>query len=91
MKRGPRLAPGERLVLGVALALTLSLAAPPETHADNAPNAVLLSWPIGQSPAESALSGGLAVLRARGSQMIRVPASEFSMGSTSASWEAATS
>ena len=84
MKRGPRLAPGERLALSVALALILSLAAPPETHADNAPNAVLLSWPIGQSPAESALSGGLAVLRARGSQMIRVPASEFTMGSTSA-------
>ena len=83
MKRGTRLALGERLVLSVALASLLSLAAPPETRADSAANAVLLPWPIGQSPAETALSGGLSVLRARGSQMIRVPASEFVMGSTS--------
>ena len=84
MKRGTRLALGERLVLSVALALLLSLAAPPETHADSTSSAVLLPWPIGQSPAETALSGGLSMLRARGSRMIRVPASEFVMGSTTA-------
>ena len=84
MKRGPRLALGERLVLSVALALLLSLAAPPDTHADNPDSARLMPWPLGQSPAEAALSGGLKVLRARGSLMIRVPASEFVMGSTSA-------
>lgn len=84
MKRGPRLTLGERLALSVALASMLSLTAPPKTHADSADNTVLLPWPIGQSPAETALSGGLAVLRARGSLMIRVPASEFVMGSTSA-------
>ena len=83
MKRGTRLALGERLVLSVALASLLSLAAPPETHAGSAGGAVLLPWPIGQSPSETALSGGLSVLRARGSLMIRVPASEFAMGSTS--------
>jgi formylglycine-generating enzyme required for sulfatase activity len=59
------------------------LAAPPETHADSATNEVLLPWPLGQSPVETALSGGFKVLRARGSLMIRVPASEFVMGSTS--------
>jgi len=84
VKNGTRLALGERLVLSVASALLLSLAAPPETHADNASRPVLLPWPIAHSPAESALSGGLLVLRARGSRMIRVPASEFLMGSTSA-------
>lgn len=84
MKRGPRLALGERLVLSVALALLLLLAAPPETHADNPGSAVFMPWPLGQDPAETALSGGLKVLRARGSLMIRVPASEFVMGSTSA-------
>jgi len=84
VKNGTRLALGERLVLSVALALLLSLAAPPETHADVAADAVLLPGPAGQGPAESALSGGLLLLRARGSQMIRVPASELVMGSTSA-------
>jgi len=84
VKRGPRLALGERLASSAALCLVLCLAAPPETFADNAPSAVLLPWPIGQSPAETALSGGLSVLRQRGSRMIRVPASEFIMGSTSA-------
>jgi len=83
VKRGPRLALGERLVLSVALALLFSLAAPPETHADNTGSPVLLPLPPGQSPAETALSGGLNVLRARGSRMIRVPPSEFVMGSTS--------
>jgi len=87
VRHGLRLALGERVVLCVALALVVSLASPPATHAENAAStasAVLLPWPIGQSPAETALSGGLAVLRARGSQMIRVPASDFVMGSTSA-------
>ena len=37
--------------------------------------------PAGQA-AESALSGGLSLLRARGSKMIRVPTSDFRMGST---------
>ena len=84
MKRRARLAPGERLVLSVAVALLLSLTAPPETHADRPASEVFLPWPEGTSPAESALSGGLKVLRARGSLMIRVPASDFVMGSTSA-------
>ncbi|HET7545338.1 MAG TPA: hypothetical protein VFK05_35975, partial [Polyangiaceae bacterium] len=84
MTRGPRLALGERFMLSVALALLLSLTALPETHADSATGEVFLPWPVGPGPAESALSGGLKVLRARGSLMIRVPASEFVMGSTSA-------
>jgi formylglycine-generating enzyme required for sulfatase activity len=84
VKNGTRLALGERLVLSVALALLLTLAAPPETHAGDAASSALLPWPTGQSPAETALSGGLLLLRARGSLMIRVPASEFVMGSTSA-------
>lgn len=84
MKWGARLALGERLVLSLALATLLSLAMPPETHAGSATGEVFMPWPLGQSPAESALSGGLKLLRARGSQMIRVPASQFVMGSTSA-------
>lgn len=84
MKLGVRLALGERLVLSVALALLLSLTAPPETHAGGTASEVLVPWPLGQGPVESALSGGLRLLRARGSRMIRVPASEFVMGSTSA-------
>ncbi|HKO49945.1 MAG TPA: formylglycine-generating enzyme family protein [Polyangiaceae bacterium] len=83
MRRGTRLALGERLVLSVVLASVATLAAPPETHAGSAASAVLLPWPSGPSASETALSGGLAVLRARGSLMIRVPASEFVMGSTS--------
>ncbi|HEY3253203.1 MAG TPA: SUMF1/EgtB/PvdO family nonheme iron enzyme [Polyangiaceae bacterium] len=83
MKRGMRLAWRERLVLSVALASLLSLAAPPETHADSANSSVPLPWPTAHNPVETALSGGLAVLRARGSLMIRVPASQFIMGSTS--------
>jgi len=84
VKRGARLALGERLVLSVALALLLSLTAPPETRAGSTASEVLVPGPLGQSPIESALSGGLKLLRARGSQMIRVPTSEFVMGSTSA-------
>ena len=43
-----------------------------------------MPWPPASSLSEVALSGGLSLLRARGSHMIRVPASDFSMGSTSA-------
>ena len=84
MKRCARLALRERLALSVALASLLCLAAPPEAHGGGGASAVLLPWPIAQSPFETALSGGLRVLRQRGSRMIRVPASEFVMGSTSA-------
>jgi len=84
VKRGLRLALGERLVLSLAVGLLLSLTAAPETHADSARSEVLMPWPLGDSPIESALTGGLKVLRGRGSLMIRVPASEFVMGSTSA-------
>jgi formylglycine-generating enzyme required for sulfatase activity len=84
VKRGSGLAFGERLALSVALTLLVSLTAPPETHADSAASEVFLPWPAGASAAETALSGGLQVLRARGSLMIRVPASELVMGSTSA-------
>lgn len=84
MKQRLRLALGERLVLSVALALSLSLTAPPETHADSVTGAVLIPWRFDQTPGESAPTGGLTLLRARGSLMIRVPASEFVMGSTSA-------
>ena len=78
-----RLALHERALLVIALACTVLLAAPPETRADGA-SAIWVPWPPGASPSEVALSGGLSLLRARGSQMVRVPASEFSMGSTSA-------
>jgi sulfatase modifying factor 1 len=84
VKRRARLAFGERLALSVASALLLSLTAPPETHAGSTSSEVLMPWPLGQSPVETALSGGLKLLRARGSLMIRVPGSEFLMGSTSA-------
>ena len=84
MTRSTRLALGERLVLSVALGCLLSLAAPPDTRADASNGAVLWPGPNAHPPSETALSGGLALLRARGSLMIRVPASEFVMGSTSA-------
>jgi formylglycine-generating enzyme required for sulfatase activity len=54
----------------------------PETRAAD-PGAELVPWPHGSSPNDVALSGGLVLLRQRGSRMIRVPASEFTMGSTS--------
>ncbi|MEO6601948.1 MAG: SUMF1/EgtB/PvdO family nonheme iron enzyme [Polyangiaceae bacterium] len=79
-RRGIR---AERFALFVVLALALSLAHPPETRAAGAAGSVWVPWPLGASPSETGLTGGLALLRARGSQMIRVPASEFSMGSTS--------
>jgi len=68
----------------LVLGCTLLLAAPPETRAAGATGSAWVPWPLGSSPAEVALSGGLSVLRHKGSQMIRVPASEFLMGSTSA-------
>ncbi len=69
-------------MLGIALGCAVSLTAPPATRASDSPSAALVPWPSGSTPSELALSGGLAVLRARGSRMIRVPASELLMGST---------
>jgi formylglycine-generating enzyme len=80
-RRGIR---AERLALVVVLGLAVSLAHPPETRAAGASGSVWVPWPFRASASESVLAGGLALLHARGSQMIRVPASEFSMGSTSA-------
>ena len=74
--------------LSVALLLcTATLARLPDTRAAGAvepQRSVWLPDPFGVTPSESAFTGGLARLRARGSPMIRVPSSEFSMGSTSA-------
>ncbi len=83
MTHRTRLALGERAVSSVALGCALSLLAPPDTRASSASSAALVPWPIASSPTERALSGGLTVLRAKGSRMIRIPASEFVMGSTS--------
>ncbi len=73
----------ERAVLSVALGCALLLTAPPDTRASTPASSAIVPWPLATDPSESALSGGLSVLRARGSRMIRVPASEFLMGSTS--------
>jgi sulfatase modifying factor 1 len=81
-RRRPRLSLAERLSLGATLGCVLLIAAPPITHASNAAGAALVPWPIDGSPSEVAFSGGLALLRAKGSRMIRVPRSEFFMGST---------
>lgn len=77
----------ERLALGAGLICAVLLAAPPNTHADTAGataagRAALVPWPLGTSPTEVAVSGGLALLRAKASRMVRVPASDFFMGST---------
>ncbi len=72
----------ERLSLGAGLAYAVLIAAPPSTRANEASGAALVPWPIEGSPSELAFSGGLALLRAKGSRMIRVPASDFLMGST---------
>ena len=73
--------PLERATLALsALALGL-VAAPPATQAQTSSGAALVPWPL-EGSRDFATSGGLAVLRTRGSLMIRVPASEFSMGST---------
>jgi formylglycine-generating enzyme required for sulfatase activity len=71
-----------RVALGGALIAALLLVRLPETRAAD-PGAVLVPWPAGARPSDVALSGGLVLLRAPGSRMIRVPASEFVMGSTS--------
>lgn len=80
IRRGQRT---ERAALLLALGAATTLARLPETRAA-AGGSVWLPSPFGTDPAQTALTGGLAHLRARGSQMIRVPGSEFSMGSTSA-------
>lgn len=77
---GVRLA--ERLALVIGLGAASSLAVIPEPLAAGATGAQWVPWPIGKQPDNLAQSGGLALLRARGSRMIRVPASEFVMGST---------
>jgi formylglycine-generating enzyme len=82
--KAARLSLPERASLMVALGCGLSLAGMPETHAAAAQGSAWNAGLLGASSAQVALSGGLAILRARGSQMIRVPASEFMMGSTSA-------
>lgn len=79
-----RLAFPERLALLAALGSSLSLAALPEPRAAGADGSIWVPWPLGATPSEVSLSGGLSLLRARGSRMIRVPASEFAMGSSPA-------
>ena len=74
----------ERVALSIALGCALSLAGLPEPRATASASATWVPGPLQASPTDFALSGGLALLRAKGSQMIRVPASEFLMGSTSA-------
>ncbi len=71
----------ERLTLTLTVLAVALLAAPPTTHAETT-SAVLLPWPPEGASGDLAASGGLAVLRTRGSRMIRVPASEFLMGSS---------
>jgi formylglycine-generating enzyme len=80
--RCTRLSFGERLSLGATLSCAVLIAAPPISHASNTVGAALVPWPVDGSPSEVAFSGGLALLRAKGSRMIRVPRSEFFMGST---------
>ena len=73
----------ERLAFVTAVVYAVLIASPPNTRANSAgPSAALVPWPLGGSPGELAVSGGLALLRAKGSRMIRVPASDFFMGST---------
>ena len=75
----------ERASLVVVLVCAGLMLAPPDTRADSRAQdegAVLVPWPLTGSKTEQALSGGLVLLRAKGSRMIRVPASEFLMGST---------
>jgi formylglycine-generating enzyme len=76
---------GERLSFSATLVCALLVAAPPSTRASSAPrpaSAALVPWPLGSNPSEIGLTGGLTLLRARGSRMVRVPASSFYMGST---------
>ena len=79
-----RLAVPERLALLAVLGSSLSLAALPEPRAAGADGSIWVPWPLGATPSEVSLGGGLSLLRARGSRMIRVPASEFAMGSSPA-------
>ncbi|HEY4105201.1 MAG TPA: hypothetical protein VGM44_14985, partial [Polyangiaceae bacterium] len=72
----------ERVALGAALSGALLLLATPNTEAQSAPDATLVPWPLGTNADDVAMSGGLVLLRQRGSQMIRVPKSEFFMGSS---------
>jgi formylglycine-generating enzyme required for sulfatase activity len=74
----------EHAALLLVLSLSILLARPPVTRAAGASGSPWVPWPFAAGPSESVLTGGLTLLRARGAQMIRVPASEFSMGSTSA-------
>lgn len=71
----------ERLTLALATLAFGLLARPPTTQAQTNPGAQLVPWPLEGTARDFGSSGGLAVLRARGSLMIRVPASEFFMGS----------
>ena len=74
----------ERLFLGAGLACAVMVANPPSTQASSDPGAALVPWPLGSSPSDTAFSGGLTLLRAKSSRMIRVPASDFFMGSSEA-------
>jgi formylglycine-generating enzyme required for sulfatase activity len=72
----------ERVALGATLSCALLLLGTPNTEARSAPDATLVPWPLEGSTDEVAMSGGLVLLNQRGSQMIRVPKSEFFMGSS---------
>lgn len=72
----------ERWALAAVIVGLGLLFRPPTTQAQTPPSAGLVPWLGASSPGARALTGGLAQLRARGSRMIRVPASAFFMGST---------
>jgi formylglycine-generating enzyme required for sulfatase activity len=74
----------ERATLALTLGCAVSLARPPKTQAALAQTSAWSAGTLGPSSADVALSGGLAILRGKGSQMIRIAASEFVMGSTTA-------
>lgn len=74
----------ERAMLGLVALSAALLAAPPITHAESSPDAEFMPWPLRAPASEIALSGGFVVLRAPGSRMIRVPESQFFMGSSKA-------
>jgi formylglycine-generating enzyme len=69
---------GGALLLGV---LCVFLRPPDTRAADRAPLA-LVPWPLHTRPEPRAPSGGLALLRSEGARMLRVPSSEFFMGSS---------
>ncbi len=64
------------------VAALLGLALPTPGRAETARHNGFDPWAGGDGPAERALSGGVATLRAPASTMIRVPKSTFYMGST---------